>query len=252
MNTFYQENGYSIARNIFSTQTLDALEEDFDKIVNQITSGSEDSNARWSGPAMERMKATATKLVHTHNVQQFSARWHQALLHDAFLNQVEQLIGPDIVLHHSKLFMKPPAQGAPFPTHQDWSYFPTEKDTMMAAVIHVSEATDEMGCFRVYPGSHKLGRLEKSSGMDDGDTLLKYPIEGATVLEAQRGDVLFFHYLLLHGSMPNTSEKARKTVLVQMHSGDDAVEEGCSHPDEHLVLRGFNYKIGRSLAGAKK
>lgn len=251
-NTFYQENGYFIARKVFSGQTLNALEEDFDRIVEQITSNNGDANARWSGPEMERMKATATKLIHTHNVHQFSARWHRALLHDSFLDPVEELIGPDIVLHHTKLFMKPPAEGAPFPMHQDWSYFPTTKDTMMAAVIHVSEATDEMGCFRIYPGSHKLGRLAQASGMDAGETLQKFPIEDATVLEAEPGDVLFFHYFLLHGSMPNTSDKPRKTVLVQMHAGDDAVEEGCTHPDEHLVLRGFNQRITRGQAGAKR
>jgi ectoine hydroxylase-related dioxygenase (phytanoyl-CoA dioxygenase family) len=122
--------------------------------------------------------------------------------------------------------------------HQDWSYFPTVKDTMMAGIIHVSNATDEMGCLRVYPGSHRLGRRAESSGMSasDDNFLKEYPIEKALVVEAEPGDVLFFHYFTLHGSMPNRSQKVRKTVLVQMHSGDDSIEDGNSHLNERLVL----------------
>ncbi len=57
-----------------------------------------------------------------------------------FLDIAEQILGPDIILHHTKLFQKPQGKGAPFPMHQDWQYFPTVKDTMIAGIIHVSEA----------------------------------------------------------------------------------------------------------------
>ena len=44
-----------------------------------------------------------------------------------FLDYVEKIIGENIILHHTKLFLKPPRFGSAFPLHQDWSYFPTEK-----------------------------------------------------------------------------------------------------------------------------
>jgi len=154
------------------------------------------------------------------------------------------------MLHHSKLFCKPPEKGSPFPMHQDWQYFPTVKDTMIASVIHVSEATNEMGCFRVYPGSHKLGRCDGMMGRGQNvEVTEKYPIEGATILEAAPGDVVFLHYFTLHGSMPNRSTKARKTVLVQMYAGDDEVEEGNRHTNVRLVLRGWNHLATRSNVG---
>jgi ectoine hydroxylase-related dioxygenase (phytanoyl-CoA dioxygenase family) len=119
---------------------------------------------------------------------------------------------------------------------------------MLAGIVHVSKATDDMGCLRVFPGTHKLGRLNQSNGHADGEILRKYPIEGAMPLEAEAGDVLFFHYLTIHGSMPNRSSEIRKTVLVEMHSGRDRVEEGITHPNARLVLRGFNHHITRSIA----
>lgn len=176
----------------------------------------------------------------------------RALLHPRFLEPANAILGPDVVLHHTKLFQKPAENGAPFPVHQDWTYFPTIRDTMLAAIIHISEADDAMGCLRVYPGSHKLGRVADTSGQIDSKLLADYPIEGATPVEAKAGDVLFFHYFTLHGSMPNRSERVRKTVLVQMHSGTDRVEAGVEHPNERLVLSGWNEYASRNSAGEAK
>jgi ectoine hydroxylase-related dioxygenase (phytanoyl-CoA dioxygenase family) len=252
IKSFFEENGYYHAKGVFSGNELRALEEDFDRIIAQLTASGDDVNARWQGEHMKKLQAESTVVVHTHNVHVYSACWHRAFLHDKFLDVTEKILGPDIILHHSKLFQKPPEKGSPFPMHQDWTYFPTIKNTMMAGIIHVSEATDEMGCLRVYPGSHKLGRIPETDGQQASAFLEKYPLEKATVLEAQPGDVLFFHYFTLHGSMPNRSQKARKTVLVQLYSGLDRCEDGVQHPNEMLVLRGWNYHAGRKNADKSK
>ena len=189
-------------------------------------------------------------ILHTHNVQKYSRTWLNAFLHEGFLDYAAAFLGDDIVLHHSKLFQKPSEHGSPFPMHQDWPYFPTERDSMIAGIIHVSDATDEMGCLRVYPGSHKLGRIEGADGRRQNDILDQYPIDDATVVEAKAGDVVFFHYFTLHGSMPNRSDTVRKTVLCQLYSGSDRVEDGNTHPDEAMVLRGWNHAATRERAAA--
>ena len=103
-------------------------------------------------------------VIHTHNVQNYSSVMLQMIQHKIFLDEVEKIIGSDIVLHHTKLFEKSPKKGAAFPLHQDWSYFPTKYNTMIAAVIHLSNSTEEMGCFRIITGSHKHGPLDNSDG----------------------------------------------------------------------------------------
>jgi ectoine hydroxylase-related dioxygenase (phytanoyl-CoA dioxygenase family) len=246
ISEFYQKNGYYHAKGVFSPKELDVLEGDFDHIVHQISSSGEQVNARWGGATMDKIAAKDSVVVHTHNVQIYSAAWLRAMMQDRFLEYAKAILGPDVILHHSKLFQKPAEKGAPFPMHQDWNYFPSVKDTMMAGIIHVSNATDEMGCLRVYPGSHKLGRLAESHGQGADDVLKDYPLEKATIVEAEAGDVLFFHYCTLHGSMPNRSNKIRKTVLVQMHSGDDRIEDQNGHPNERLVLAGWNHAAKRS------
>jgi ectoine hydroxylase-related dioxygenase (phytanoyl-CoA dioxygenase family) len=132
--------------------------------------------------------------------------------------------------------------------HQDWTYFPSINDTMIGGTIHVSGATDEMGCLRVYPGSHRLGRVGGTDGQAQSDFLEKYPLSGATVIEAAPGDVLFFHYFTIHGSMPNRSARTRKNVLVQLHSGQDKIVDGNHHINSRLVLRGWNHLASRRYA----
>ena len=226
------------------------MEKDFDQTVVQLLSTEKGLNARWGGELMEQLDEGDSVLYHTHNIQSFSAVWLSAFMKPKFLDITEAMLGSDIILHHSKLFCKPPEKGSPFPMHQDWQYFPSVKDTMIAAVIYVSEATDEMGCIRVHPGSHKLGRSRGTMG-NVQNTLIasRYPLDEGTVLEAEPGDVLFFSYFTLHGSMPNRSSKVRKSVLVQMYAGDDEIEEDNMHTDVRLVLRGWNHLATRANVG---
>jgi ectoine hydroxylase-related dioxygenase (phytanoyl-CoA dioxygenase family) len=252
IKTSFEKNGYYLAKGVFSKDEVAALEKDFDHIVEQLVASGEKINAAWMGPEMKRIQGKDDVVIHTHNVQQFSRVWLNAMLSETFLAVPSAILGEDIILHHSKLFQKPSEKGAPFPMHQDWSYFPTIKDTMIAGIIHVSDATDEMGCLRVYEGSHTLGRVLGSSGQNESDILEKHPIEGAKVVEAEAGDVLFFHYFTLHGSMPNRSSKTRKTVLVQMYAGHDRIEDGNQHPDERLTLKGWNRHSTRERAGRFK
>lgn len=239
LKELFAKDGYYLARGVFSPAEIQDLETDFDRIVHQLNRTGGDVNASWQGEQSKKLGAEKTTILHTHNVQIYSEVWHRAFLNVRFLDVVEQILGPDIVLHHSKLFQKPPEKGAPFPTL---------KDTMIAGIIHVSDATDEMGCLRVYPGSHTMGRVAGTSGQESSAFLDGYPLDGAVALEAEPGDVAFFHYFTLHGSKPNFSAKTRKTVLAQLHAGSDAVETGNTHPNARLVLRGWNHHAGRALA----
>jgi phytanoyl-CoA hydroxylase len=245
---FFDQHGYFHAKGVFSKAEIANLETAFDQIVRQLHNSGESVNARWMGGAVDKIDGGTTEITHTHNVQKFSAEWLKAWLHPGFLDVARAILGEDIILHHSKLFQKPSEKGAPFPMHQDWAYFPMKQDSMIAGIVHVSDATDEMGCLRVYPGSHKLGRLGNSKGMEESSDLKDYPLENATPVPCEKGDVVFFHYFTLHGSMPNRSDRVRKTVLAQLHAGSDEIEETHSHPYEKLVLSGFNHAMTRSAA----
>ena len=243
----FKEKGFCVINNLFNSDIIDTLSSEFDRIVSQLQKSGENINARWSSELTKDIEQSETQVIHTHNVQSYSAEMMAMIQSKIFLDNVEKLIGPDIILHHSKLFLKPPGNGSAFPLHQDWSYFPTEKNSMIAAVIHLTDSDEEMGCMRIVPGSHKLGTIEKT----DGHSFVKgvhdrYQLEDAEPIIVGPGDVVFFHCCSLHGSMQNVSKRPRKTVLVQLYSGSDRVVDGNRHTNVQLVLRGVNHFATRS------
>ena len=243
----FKEKGFCVINNLFNSDIIDTLSSEFDRIVSQLQKSGENINARWSSELTKDIEQSETQVIPTHNVQSYSAEMMAMIQSKIFLDNVEKLIGPDIILHHSKLFLKPPGNGSAFPLHQDWSYFPTEKNSMIAAVIHLSESDEEMGCMRIVPGSHRLGKIEKT----DGHSFVKgvhdrYQLEDAEPIIVGPGDVVFFHCCSLHGSLQNVSKRPRKTVLVQLYSGSDRVVDGNRHTNVQLVLRGVNHFATRS------
>ena len=243
----FKEKGFCVINNLFNSDIVDTLSSEFDRIVSQLQKSGENINARWSSELTKDIEQSETQVIHTHNVQSYSAEMMAMIQSKILLDNVEKLIGPDIILHHSKLFLKPPGNGSAFPLHQDWSYFPTEKNSMIAAVIHLTESDEEMGYMRIVPGSHRLGKIEKT----DGHSFVKgvhdrYQLEDAEPIIMGPGDVVFFHCCSLHGSMQNVSKRPRKTVLVQLYSGTDRVVEGNRHTNVQLVLRGVNHFATRS------
>ena len=243
----FKENGFYAQSSLFTKETLQKYSLEFDRIVAQLQESGEAINARWGSELTKDIEQSESQVIHTHNVQSYSAQMMAMIQNEQFLDAVEELIGPDIILHHTKLFLKPPRNGSAFPLHQDWSYFPTEKNSMIAAVIHLSESDESMGCMRIVPGSHKLGKMEKT----DGHSFVKgvhdrYQLEDAEPVIAEPGDIIFFHCCSLHGSMPNVSKRPRKTVLVQLYSGADRVVDGNRHTNVQLVLRGINHYATRN------
>ena len=235
IHTFFEENGYYLAKGVFSPDEVAQLDTEFDRVLQQLGERDNSDTSNSNG------------VIKKLNVQQYSGLWMATLLHEKFLDIVEQLIGPDIVLNHTTLFEKRATTApTPFNMHQDWSYLTTRMNTMIGGMIHVGEATEEMGCLRVYPGSHKSGRVEGSTARD-AEFHKQFPLEGATAIEAEPGDVTFFDYFIVHGSMSNRSEKPRKVVIARMFSGRDQKEDIYQFC-ENLVLRGWNYHTTSATA----
>ena len=83
------------------------------------------------------------------------------MLNERLLDAIEDIMeSGNIVLHHTKAHLKPPEQGAPFPMHQDYHYFPYKDHSMLAIFIHLDDTSPENGGLAIFPGSHKNGPLQ--------------------------------------------------------------------------------------------
>ena len=220
--SFYRDHGYLLVEGLFTAGEAAIFRREGHELIARINGNPDHAPADVGGWASgAKVTDRPRQLQHCHNVQFYSAAFSRLMTDPPFTDRVADLIGPNIQLHHTKLFIKPPETGAPFPMHQDIPYIPHEKHTMMAAIIHFDDAPLERGCVRVVPRSHKKGWLDH---IDDGGHHLPvdaYPVDGATPCPAKAGDVLFFSYLTVHGSHLNTSDTARTTLLVQMRDPTD-------------------------------
>src|SRR4051794_27198364 len=209
---FYDENGYLLVRQFITGQEAAALRAE----VHAIAERQGPTNATWSS-----VSGQGTKLEHSHDVQFRSAAFTRLLVDRRLTELFSSLIGPNVQLHHNKMFIKPPEKGSPFPLHQDYPFFPHTRHSMIAAILHFDDAPVEKGCVCVVPGSHKRGPVEHIERGGWHLPFEQYPLESAVPCPAQAGDVLFFSYLTIHGSGINSSDEARTTLLVQMRDPAD-------------------------------
>ena len=241
--TFYQENGYILIPSLITPEEAALYRAEAHAIADRLAQNGK-GDATW-GSAKEVTMGTPTRLLHCHDVQFQSAAFSRLIVDERLTEIAADIIGPNVQLHHDKMFIKPPEKGSPFPMHQDVPFFPHDRHSMIAAIIHFDDAPLEKGCLRVVPGSHKLGVLPHIAEGLFHLPMDEYPIESATPLPAKAGDAVFFSYLTIHGSGVNTSSEARTTLLVQMRDPID-------HPtvDTHrsrgqgMMLRGIDPSCG--------
>ncbi len=218
---FYRENGYLLVKSVFTREEAQYLREEAHALIHRLAEVYSENgiNAMWG--SARKITDLPAQLLHCHNAQYHSAAFARLMLDPRLTDRIADLIGENIQLHHTKLFIKPPEKGAPFPMHQDYPYFPHEKHTMLAAIVHFDDAPIEKGCVCVVPGSHKLGPLEHNPEGGWHLPVDQYPLESAVPVPAEAGDVVIFSYLTIHGSGVNTSHEARTTLLIQMRDPTD-------------------------------
>jgi phytanoyl-CoA hydroxylase len=208
MNDQYEEEGFLLVRGVFDAAEVQEMREGIARILAIVEGTAAARNHAW----------VAGELKGYHDLQYHDAVFTRMVAHPRLVGVLTDLIGPNVQLHHSKMLVKPPEQGAPFPMHQDHPYFPHEHHSLLAASVHLDDTDEENGCLHVIPGSHKLGPLEA-----EGEShTVGYPLESGTPCPADAGDVLFFNYLTIHGSGINRSTRTRRNVLFQYRDPADA------------------------------
>jgi ectoine hydroxylase-related dioxygenase (phytanoyl-CoA dioxygenase family) len=218
---FYQDNGYLLVKGLLTREEAAALRQECHELAERLAVA-HNIDATWGAAREGVAGAQETRILHCHDVQFQSAAFSKLIVDDRLTGIAAAIIGgPNVQLHHTKMFIKPPEKGSPFPLHQDCPFFPHERHSMIAAIIHFDDAPLEKGCVRVVPGSYKLGPIEHEPSGGWHLPFAQYPLESSVPCPAEAGDTLFFSYLTIHGSGINTSSEARTTMLVQMRDPAD-------------------------------
>ena len=141
--------------------------------------------------------------------------------HEEILDAVECLIGPDIILTNTVLFIKEPNSLHHVTYHQDATYMGLEPQDSLTAWIALTESTRENGCVRVIQGSHLLDIQQHidTFGEDNiltrGQQIENIDEEHALDIELEPGQMSLHHARTIHGSHPNKSVDRRIGIALQ-------------------------------------
>ncbi len=137
------------------------------------------------------------------------------------LDCVEQLLGPNLMLHYSKLNMKPPAIGSVVEWHQDLSYYPLTNRDSLAVLIYLDDADMGNGCLKVIPGLQNGPLMDHTQeGYFQGKITQPVDESKAVALEGKAGTAIFMHCMTPHTSAPNQSDRPRRTLILSYRAAD--------------------------------
>ncbi len=163
-------------------------------------------------------------------------RWLGLCRHPRVLDAVESILGPNLILVYSSVFIKQP--GSPVKVG---SVHGTDVVTLWLAVDPADAAKSAM---KVIPGSHRGWRELET--VDSGqDQMLKRSVPvspeqeaSAVTLAMGAGSLSIHDSFILHGSDANRSRRRRAGYTVRYCSTDSARVDVDSHPHPVFLVRG--------------
>ena len=136
--------------------------------------------------------------------------------HPRILDAVEDLIGPDILVYHSTLFLKEAHSAAFVRWHQDSTYFYLAPHLHVTAWVALSDASEAAGCMRALPGSHRWGSIAHDDKPEPMNMIRRgqgiserFDAETGSALPLRAGEMSLHHTDLVHASGANETEDRR-------------------------------------------
>jgi phytanoyl-CoA hydroxylase len=214
----YKKHGYTSCSNLFSPEEVSEFLSEMERICQGNTLGEHNKDRL----EMEPNQAPEGELVRRiYEPCTYYSRFRDLSTSEKILDRVQQLIGPDLVFHYSKINMKPPKIGSVVEWHQDISYYPLTNCDSMAVLFYLDDADSSNGCLQVIPGAHIAPLMNHSRDQlflgkitEPVDESRAVPIEG------KAGTVIFMHCMTPHASTTNTSAHPRRTLILSYHAAD--------------------------------
>lgn len=216
----YRTEGYVVVERVFDDADLAAV----DRTVMEMTEAALASQDHSSVMELEpdpvdgrRVPRRIYNPFHQHDTFRHMAT------DDRVLDRIESLVGPDIQIQHSKLNMKPARVGSVVEWHQDLIYFPHTNDDLVTMLVYLDDATEHNGCLQVLPRHHTTWfdhALEDGSFAGMITEAIDERFDAATALEAPAGSLIFMHPITPHTSLPNRSDKPRRTLIFEYRAAD--------------------------------
>ena len=201
----YEDEGFVSPINIFSKDRAKEIRNEIEFIENEMPDELKNSgryNAHLISPLLDEV---------THNSK--------------ILDAVQSLIGENILVCGTTLFIKNPDQKGFVSYHQDAKYIGLEPYNWVTAWVALTDSNENNGCMRMWSGSHKNNLKKHDQKFNDGNLLTRgqtvknVPKQKTTPLILEAGQMSLHHPTVVHGSGLNKSNDRRIGFVIQSYIG---------------------------------
>ena len=230
----YEDEGFVSPINILSKEKAKQIRNEIELIEKDMPEELEKSgryNAHLISPLLDEV---------THNPK--------------ILNAVESLIGKNILVCGTTLFIKNPYVKGFVSYHQDAKYIGLEPHNWVTAWVAITDSNEENGCMRMWSGSHKDNLRDHEQMFNEGNLLTRgqtvnnVPKKKVKPLVLTAGQMSLHHPKVVHGSELNNSNDRRIGFVIQSYIGTN-VKQVLGKNSVQLARGVDNYnfhkKIGR-------
>ncbi len=209
----YEQNGFLPVKQLIPPDWIGQILMEIDDLHDRMANNPDEGvGLSWEDFGDSTQPKRIKQLMHSEVI---SPTLNRALRCDAMLDIVQDLIGPNVALYHSKLLMKSAEDGTAIPWHQDYAYWVRDNNRplMVNCQLAIDPTDKANGCIQFIPGSHKEGLQEHERDKRSFGVYLPgyyYDRDDAVPVSMQPGDGVFFNALIKHGSAANTSGKHRR------------------------------------------
>ena len=233
----YEDQGFVSLISIFSKDKAKEIRNEIELIENKIPRELEKSGR--------------------YNTHLISPLLDEVTHYSKILDAVESLIGKNILVCGTTLFIKNPNEKGFVSYHQDAKYIGLEPHNWVTAWVAITDSNEENGCMRMWSGSHKDNLKEHDQKFNAGNLLTRgqtvknVPVEKTTPLILKAGQMSLHHPTVVHGSEQNKSNDRRIGFVIQSYIGTNVKQIlGRNGVQQARGVDEFNYheKIERPLS----
>lgn len=214
----YRRQGYVCCPGFVPAGTVAAFRQEIDRISASNTVAHFDATRVEMEPDQE---PDGNKIRRIYEPCEYYDGFRDYSRSPGILDAVEQLVGPNILLHYSKLNMKPARIGSIVEWHQDLSFYPLTNPDSLAVLIYLDDADARNGCLKVIPGRHTGALMDHTrDGFFQGCITEPIDENAAEDMVGPAGTAIFMHAMTPHASAQNLGDRPRRTLIISYRAAD--------------------------------
>ncbi|MBX2886999.1 MAG: phytanoyl-CoA dioxygenase family protein [Granulosicoccus sp.] len=213
--------------NVLSKQQIEQFHELGFVSPVDVMSASEAADYRQKLEAAEKKFPDAIHAENRNNAHLAFPFLDEIVHHPIIVGAVEDLIGPDIALWGTVLFIKEANSPGYVSWHQDGTYMGMNNNNFVTPWLALTPSNLQNGCMSMIPRSHKKHIFPHEDTFDEDNILTRGQV--VTDVDASRsvelvlepGQMSLHHGEIIHGSQPNLSNERRIGFAMQSYMSPD-------------------------------